>query len=110
MTYKNDPPEDAVEERFADVERYVDGVEARLSDVEARFEDADRVVAFDTDKEFVECVLMVAQSDHGGASKKRAVISSLLGIEARESKGLVSRVFEQAAKQSSEDTDDTDGE
>lgn len=125
------PPRDPVEERFADVERYVDGVEARLSEVEDavgsnnvaredikhrlrqiedRFEDADRVVAFDTDKEFVECVLMVAQSDHGGASKKRAVISSLLGIEDRESKGLLSRVFEKAAEQSTDDTaDHTEG-
>lgn len=118
---------DEVAEQIADAERYVDGVEERLSSVEdavgsnnvaledfkSRLEDvedavggADHVVAFD-DKEFVETVLMVAQSNYGGSAKKRHALSTLLGVEDAEQKGLLSRALSAAtdskADQSTED-------
>lgn len=124
----DEPPRDPTEERIADVERYVDGVESRLSSVEdavgsnnvaredvkhrlRELEDAvdggDHVVTFD-DKEFVETVLMVAQSDYGGSTKKRHVISTLLGVEDAEEKGLLSRALSAAAKTSTDDMAEDD--
>jgi len=86
---------DPHEKRIADVEN-------RLSSVEDAIGDADRVVAFD-DTVFVETVLMVASSSHGSASKRRHVLSTLLGVEDADDKGLITRALEQASKP----TDDT---
>lgn len=74
----------------------------RLRQIEDAIGDADHVVGFG-DREFVECLIMVSQSNYGSTKKKRHVVSTLLGIEDREDKGLLSR-----ALASGGDSDDTE--
>lgn len=107
---------DGVEDRVSSLEDVVgqanverEDVKHRLRELEAAVDGADHVVAFD-DKEFVETILMVAQSEYGGVTKKRHVLSTLLGVEDAEEKSLLSRALSAAANKTNDDAteDDTD--
>ena len=122
-------PRDPYLERLADVERAVDGIgeriggledvvgqanveredaRSRLRRIEDAVEGADTVVGFD-DEEFVELVLMVAQSDYGGSGKKKRMLSTVLGVDPDDGR-LFSRVLKAAGDtEDAADNDDTEG-
>lgn len=108
-----EPPRDPTEERIADVERYVDGVDSRLQSLEDAFgeanveredarhrlraiEDAlsgaDNVVAL-SDDDLVDAVYLIANAECDGASyqKRTQLIAGLIGADA-ESDGLFAQL------------------